>query len=110
MEQLRKLGFIVEMDDFGSGYSSLNMLSQMNLDVLKLDIQFTQNEIAKSPELRILNDVINMAHRLGMSVVAEGIETAEQLQEMERLGVDYIQGYYFSRPLSVNSYLDFLKE
>ncbi|MGN0715302.1 MAG: EAL domain-containing protein [Anaerovoracaceae bacterium] len=109
VEQLREMGFIVEMDDFGSGYSSLNMLSQMNLDVLKLDIQFTQNEIAKSPELSILNDVINMAHRLGMSVVAEGIETREQMECLESVGCDYAQGYFLAKPMPTADFEKLLK-
>ncbi|MDD6816828.1 MAG: EAL domain-containing protein, partial [Firmicutes bacterium] len=110
VEQLRKLGFIVEMDDFGSGYSSLNMLSQMELDVLKLDIQFTQNELAKSPELSVLNDVINRAHRLGMSVVAEGIETREQLERLESVGCDYVQGYFLARPMPTADFEELIKK
>ena len=70
MDALRKQGFIIEMDDFGSGYSSLNMLGQMNLDILKLDMTFVQNETLKSSELSILHDIITMAHRLNLNVVA----------------------------------------
>lgn len=104
VEDLRKLGFIIEMDDFGSGYSSLNMLSQMSLDVLKLDMQFVQNETKKPLEKSILNDIINMAHRMNLSVVAEGIETRNQMQHLQALGCDYAQGYFFAKPMPVMEY------
>ena len=100
-EQLRKLGFVMEMDDFGSGYSSLNMLSRMKLDVLKLDMKFIQNEMDKPAELSILNDIINMAHRMGLSVVAEGVETREQMKYLQMAGCDYVQGYFFARPMPI---------
>lgn len=101
VEELRSLGFIVEMDDFGSGYSSLNMLSQMSLDILKLDMKFIQNEIAKPVNQSILNDVVSMAHRLHLSVVAEGVETRNQMHRLRAVGCDYVQGYYFARPMPV---------
>ena len=99
--ELRRLGFIVEMDDFGSGYSSLNMLSHINLDILKLDMKFLQNEIAKPEQRSILNDVINMAHRIHLSVVAEGVETREQLERLQSVGCDYAQGDFFAKPMPV---------
>ena len=99
VEELRKLGFIIEMDDFGSGYSSLNMLSQMTLDILKLDMKFIQNEMEKPEEQSILNDIISMAHRLHLSVVAEGVETREQTNRLRAVGCDYVQGYYFAKPM-----------
>ena len=99
VEELRGLGFIVEMDDFGSGYSSLNMLSQMSLDILKLDMKFIQNEFAKPSAQSILGDVVSMAHRLHLGVVAEGVETQEQVQRLKAVGCDYVQGYYFAKPM-----------
>lgn len=99
VEELRKLGFIIEMDDFGSGYSSLNMLSQMTLDILKLDMKFIQNEMAKPVEQSILNDIISMAHRLHLNVVAEGVETRDQTNRLRAVGCDYVQGYYFAKPM-----------
>ena len=103
VKKLRKLGFIVELDDFGSGYSSLNMLSRIKLDILKLDMKFIQNEIAK-PEQSILNDIINMAHRIHLSVVAEGVETRVQLEKLLSMGCDYAQGYYFAKPMSIEEF------
>lgn len=101
VEELRRLGFVVEIDDFGSGYASLNMLSQMPLDILKLDMKFIQNEIAKPANQSILNDVVSMAHRLHLSVVAEGVETWDQVHRLRTVGCDYVQGYYFAKPMPV---------
>ena len=110
VEELRSLGFVVEMDDFGSGYSSLNMLSQMALDILKLDMKFIQNEIAKPANQSILNDVVSMAHRLRLSVVAEGVETREQVQRLRAVGCDYAQGYYYAKPMPVTEFEELWKE
>lgn len=104
VEKLRKLGFTIEMDDFGSGYSSLNMLSQMSLDILKLDMKFIQNEMMKPVEQSILNDIISMAHRLNLKVVAEGIETEEQAERLRTLDCDYAQGYYFAKPMPIEEF------
>lgn len=99
--KLRKLGFIVEMDDFGSGYSSLNMLSQMKLDILKLDMKFIQNEMEKPVNQSVIGDIVAMAHRMHLSVVAEGIETGEQMKRLQAVGCDYVQGYYFAKPMPI---------
>ena len=104
VDQLRRLGFVVEMDDFGSGYSSLNMLNQMKLDILKLDMHFIQNELAKPEEESILRFVIDLAHWMHLSVVAEGAETREQVDRLRSLGCDYVQGYYLARPMPAGEY------
>ena len=109
VEELHKRGFIIEMDDFGNGYSSLNMLSQMTLDILKLDMKFIQNELAKPVEQSLLNDIISMAHRLHLSVVAEGVETKEQEERLQEVGCDYAQGYYFAKPMPVKEFEELLK-
>lgn len=96
---LRELGFIIEMDDFGTGYSSLNMLNEMPIDLLKLDMKFIQNETAKSDSKGILHFIINLARWMKLGVVAEGVETREQLDFLSENGCDYVQGYYFSKPL-----------
>ena len=110
VDRLRKVGFIVEMDDFGSGYSSLNMLNQMNLDVLKLDMKFIQTETAKPAEKGIMRFVVNLARWLNLSVVAEGVETRIQLDRLREVGCDYVQGYYFSKPLPVSSFESLMVE
>lgn len=102
--ELREHGFIVEMDDFGSGYSSLNMLSHIRLDTLKLDLKFISNETAKPFDVSILNDIVSMAHRLDMSVVAEGVETREQLRRLRAVGCDYVQGYFFAKPMPIANF------
>ena len=99
VDQLRARGFIVEMDDFGSGYSSLNMLSQLRLDVLKLDMQFIRNETSQNSNRGIMRLMVEMAHRMNLSVVAEGVETRLQLDRLQEIGCDYVQGYLFSKPL-----------
>ncbi|MDD6051152.1 MAG: EAL domain-containing protein [Clostridiales bacterium] len=110
VEELRRQGFVIEMDDFGSGYSSLNMLSQMKLDVLKLDMKFIQNEINKPQEESILDDVISMAHHVHLSVVAEGVETQEQVKRLREVGSDFVQGYYFAKPMPMADFECLLKE
>ena len=104
VDRLREVGFIVEMDDFGSGYSSLNMLNQMKLDILKLDMKFIQTETAKPAEQGIIRFVVNLARWLNLSVVAEGVETRSQLERLREVGCDYVQGYFFSRPLPVKDF------
>ena len=109
VEELRTLGFIIEMDDFGSGYSSLNMLSQMKLDILKLDMRFVQNETAKATDQSILSDIISMAHRMKLSVVAEGVENLEQMNRLREMGCDYVQGYYIARTIPAAEFEQLLK-
>ena len=104
VRQLREKGFIIELDDFGSGYSSLNTLSAMSVDILKLDMKFIHNEIEKPEDQSILNDVITMAHRMHLRVVAEGVETAQQAEKLRMIGCDYVQGYFFSAPLPIRDY------
>ncbi|WP_087065159.1 EAL domain-containing protein [Intestinibacillus massiliensis] len=101
VRQLRELGFIIEMDDFGSGYSSLNMLNEMPIDILKLDMKFIQSETAKPNSQGILQFIINLARWMHLNVVAEGVETKEQLCRLAEIGCDYVQGYYFAKPMPV---------
>lgn len=96
---LRKLGFVVEMDDFGSGYSSLNMLNEMPIDILKLDMNFIRSETAKPNSKGILRFIIDLARWMRLLVVAEGVETEEQLDRLAESGCDYAQGYYFAKPM-----------
>lgn len=110
VENLRSLGFIIEMDDFGSGYSSLNMLSRMNLDILKLDMKFVQSETAKPAEQSILNDIVTMAHRISLTVVAEGVETLDQVNRLKSIGCDCVQGYYFAKPMPTDEFEELWRE
>ena len=104
VDQLRAKGFIIEMDDFGSGYSSLNMLSQLKLDILKLDMKFVQSETSQNNDRGILRLIVEMAHRMNLSVVAEGVETQTQLSRLQEIGCDYVQGYLFSKPVPNGEY------
>jgi EAL domain-containing protein (putative c-di-GMP-specific phosphodiesterase class I) len=99
INRLRALRFEVEMDDFGSGYSSLNMLSYMPIDVLKMDMQFVRNITQSEKDFRLVQVVPDIARYLKVPVVAEGVETREQLDMLKNAGCDLVQGYYFSRPL-----------
>ncbi len=96
---LHELGFIIEMDDFGSGYSSLNMLSELPLDMLKIDMQFLHSHTQENRKGNILNFIISLAKWLGLTVVAEGIETHAHMMFLRSMGCNYGQGFYFSQPL-----------
>ena len=103
LHRLRKMGFVIEMDDFGSGYSSLNMLTEMPLDVLKLDMKFIQTEVANPSGDSILGFIVSLARWMELSVVAEGVETREQLERLQADGCDYAQGYFLARPMPVKA-------
>ena len=99
IDHLRDQGFQIEMDDFGSGYSSLNMLSSMPIDVLKMDMAFIRNIERSEKDLRLVELVLDIARYLKVPVVAEGVETDGQLGLLRDAGCDLIQGYFFSPPL-----------
>ena len=99
INRLRGCGFEIEMDDFGSGYSSLNMLSSMPIDVLKMDMKFIRNIETNETDRRLVNLVLDMAKYLDVPVVAEGVETEGQLELLRSANCDLVQGFYFSRPL-----------
>ncbi len=110
VEELQKHGFFIEMDDFGSGYSSLNMISELPIDALKLDMYFIKNAFSKSHNTKMISIVIEIADYLGVPLVAEGVETEEQYLTMKELGCSVIQGYYFSKPVPASEFESFLKE
>ena len=104
MSQLRDNGFRLEMDDFGSGYSSLNMLSQMPVDVLKMDMKFVQSMEESETNLRLVKVIQDIAKFLKLQIVAEGAETERQIRLLKDLGCDLVQGYYFSKPLPAEEF------
>ncbi len=104
IEELQNCGFKVEIDDFGSGYSSLNMLKDINADVLKIDMGFLRKTENQKRAQVILNYTIDMAHELGMSVVTEGVETKQQLEFLEGMGCKMFQGFYFDKPMPVEEF------
>jgi EAL domain-containing protein (putative c-di-GMP-specific phosphodiesterase class I) len=100
LEDLKLLGVSISMDDFGTGYSSLSYLHKFPIDVLKIDRSFIQNVTAQNHVEAVVQAVISLAHKLGMTVVAEGLETVEQVDYLKSLGCDYGQGFYFARPMT----------
>ena len=99
LDKLRALGFRLEMDDFGSGFSSLNMLTSIKLDAIKLDMQFIRNLCNSEKDARIVKLVKEIAEFLELPVIAEGVETREQYEVLKDIGIDIIQGFYFSKPI-----------
>lgn len=104
IEQLRQRGFMVEMDDFGSGYSSLNMLKDIPVDVLKIDMVFLYKTKNKGKAETILRTIIDLSGNLGIRSVTEGVETAEQLDMLVSMGCKLFQGYYFAKPMPVDEF------
>ncbi len=99
VQRLKDLGFVLEMDDFGSGYSSLNMLSELPIDILKLDMKFIQNENQYKGTNNILSFIISLAKWMNLEVIAEGVMTRSQVEMLRRMDCDYVQGYYFAKPM-----------
>lgn len=95
---LHRKGFAVLMDDFGSGYSSLNMLRNTSVDAIKLDMQFIVRDSESSKGRQIVESVIEMARRLNLPIIAEGVETQEQVFMLQSMDCLYTQGYYFISP------------
>ncbi len=104
VKKLRKEGFIVSMDDFGAGYSSLNSLKELQLDVLKLDADFFRGTDAGDRGLLIVSEVIEMAKKLNMKIVAEGIENREQVDFLTEQECDLIQGYFYAKPMPITEF------
>ena len=110
IEKLQAEGFVVEMDDFGSGYSSLNTLKDIPVDILKLDMKFMEKSKNTKRSADIVQMVVAMADKLGMPVIAEGVETKEQADFLGRIGCDIIQGYYYAKPMSMEEFEQLLNK
>ena len=98
------------MDDFGAGYSSLNSLKELQLDVLKLDADFFRGEDAEDRGMLIVSEVIDLAKKLNMKIVAEGIESKEQVEFLTEQSCDLIQGYYYAKPMPVSQFEELVKQ
>lgn len=109
LNQLKRMGFRISIDDFGTGFSSLNYLRHFPLDVLKIDQSFVRELFDESAALAIIESIIALARSLGMRTVAEGVETAEQRSILESRGCDILQGYLISRPLPEPEFLEWVK-
>ncbi len=108
IERLRELGFQIAMDDFGTGYSSLNMISSMPIDILKLDRGFVRNIHDNPKNYRMVEIVMDIAKLLDVKVVAEGVETEAQHELLKKVGVDIIQGFFYSKPVPPEEFEIFL--
>lgn len=104
------MGFRIEMDDFGTGYSSLGILSQLPIDALKLDMSFIRSAFTEKRDMRMIELILDIADYLSVPVVAEGVETQEQYLVLKAMGCEYVQGYYFSRPVPPEEFDRFITE
>lgn len=104
LKDLRGRGFKIEMDDFGSGYSSLNMLTTIPFDVLKMDMKFIRNMFRDEKSLKMVELVMDIASFLNIPVVAEGVEEQRQLDVLKQMGCAVVQGYYFSPPVPADRF------
>lgn len=110
VRKLQKFGFIIEIDDFGSGYSSLNSLKDIYADVLKLDLKFFEKTDDTKRAEKIIESIISLAYKLKMPVIAEGVEEKEQLDMLSRNGCNLIQGFYYAKPMPVEEYEKFVSK
>lgn len=110
VEGLRRLGFKIEMDDFGSGYSSLNMITSIPIDVLKMDMEFIRNMNKDEKSLKLVELVIDISDFLDVPVIAEGVEEKAQVDILREMGCEIIQGYYFSKPVPSGEFEVFIRK
>ena len=110
MNRLIGKGINFSLDDFGTGRSNIDYFLNMPVKNIKFDHSFTQGFFEDDKTKYVLSGMMNLLHKLDMNIVAEGIETEEQMKIMSELGIEYIQGYYFSRPIPEAEFLAFLKE
>lgn len=109
IKKLQMFGFIVEMDDFGSGYSSLNALKDIPVNIIKMDMRFVSQTQDPARADTIIKMILAMAKELNMEVVAEGVETVEQAEKLKQYGCSYIQGYLYAKPMPTEEYPEFVK-
>lgn len=106
MRQLKEQNVVISMDDFGSGYSSLNLLKEIPFDVLKIDREFFGESVSKKSSSFILKKIVEMAEGLGIQVVCEGVETKEQLDIITEIGCRYVQGFYYGKPMPMDVFIE----
>lgn len=110
IKEIKKGGFVISIDDFGTGYSSLSMLHDMPIDTIKIDKTFIRQIDFKNNKKNIVQYIIFMAKQLEMKTIAEGVETKEEIEYLKSLGCDFIQGYYYSKPLNKKNFEDFMNK
>ena len=107
VNNMKKIGFTMLMDDFGSGYSSLNMLKTTPFDVLKIDRNFLSEFMESDKGRKIIAHTISMTQDIGLDIIAEGVETNEQAQFLSKCGCDIVQGFYYSKPIPAEEFDNF---
>lgn len=110
LNELHALGFSISMDDFGSGYSSLRLLKELPIDVLKLDREFLSETSTSSNTYHIMKSIVDMAHMMNIHVICEGVETEEQLKFLQEIGCEQGQGFLYAKPMPLNDYHNLIKE
>lgn len=108
MDELRDKGVSFSLDDFGNGESNLNYIIDMPVDIVKLDMNMTRAYFSSNKAQMVVEATLSMVHAMGLKMVAEGIENEYMLKTFEKLGVDYIQEYYFSKPLSQTEFIEYV--
>lgn len=102
LQDLKKLGPRIALDDFGTGYSSLNYIKQLPLDIIKVDKTFIDDIVEDDYAQAFIKLIVDLSKTIGTKIVVEGVEHKEQFELLKSLGVDYIQGYYFGKPVPAN--------
>ena len=110
MQKLKDIGCEFSLDDFGTGESNLNYIMDMPVKIVKFDRSMVQEFFTNDKAKVVITATVDMVKQLGLQTVAEGVESKEQYEEIKNLGIDYIQGFYFSEPLSKNDFISFLSE
>jgi EAL domain-containing protein (putative c-di-GMP-specific phosphodiesterase class I) len=106
LHRIRRLGVTTSIDDFGTGYSSMSVLSELPTDALKIDRAFVMESASRRTSRSVVEAIISIAHLLGKSTVAEGVETSDQVRTLRELGCDFAQGYFFAKPVSAEQLPD----
>ncbi len=111
IERLKSANFppLISIDDFGTGYASLSMLQEFPIDIVKIDMTFVRNINNNKKNISIVQTIIQLAKSLGIKTIAEGVETEDEYKTLRTMGADYIQGYYFAKPMSKNTFEEMIK-
>ena len=109
MDKLHQKGFLILMDDFGSGYSTFNTFADYPIDILKVDMGFMSNLVDSKKGQNVFESIVTMANKISIPIIVEGVETNEQLRLLQEMGINYIQGYLFSKPVPKNDFNELLK-
>jgi EAL domain-containing protein (putative c-di-GMP-specific phosphodiesterase class I) len=109
LNRFSEAGIKVALDDFGTGYSSMSYLKKFNIDYLKIDRSFVNDLETDSNDRAITEAIVVMAHKLGLKTIAEGVETEQQKAILAEVGCDYVQGYFYAKPMPVDEFMSFVQ-